>query len=241
MPPNKVMMSIPAGIGAIGSAVSSPNRSLCCVVREGTLWWNDAWRRRRRNTRKKNRRWWFLQQASLYLDWSWRSPSSYRRHGAPLLAFKHTSISKHTMEQVYIVKTRKKLSCIIFISYTKAQRISKLWCLFVAGLDHCTADAEHRRWQRRHIYVAYVPPHAPCPWFGMLAMFRAMAAEVWWVLISTSRFQAFGGLYIVSHALDLLFGCCFLQPTSVGLSWGAKPCFLASESGFMTPLFLPTL
>jgi hypothetical protein len=25
------------------------------------------------------------------------------------------------------------------------------------------------------------------------------------------------------------------------MSWGAKPCFLASESGFMTPLFIPTL
>jgi hypothetical protein len=73
----------------------------------------------------------------------------------------------------------EKLSFVIFISYTsKAQRIGKSWCLFVAGLDHCTADAEHWRRQQRHIYIVYVPPHAPCPWFGMLAMLRAMAAEV---------------------------------------------------------------
>ncbi len=25
------------------------------------------------------------------------------------------------------------------------------------------------------------------------------------------------------------------------MSWGAKPCFSASKSGFMTPLFIPTL
>jgi hypothetical protein len=23
-------------------------------------------------------------------------------------------------------------------------------------------------------YTLYVPPHAPCPWFGLLAIFRAM-------------------------------------------------------------------
>jgi hypothetical protein len=47
-----------------------------------------------------------------------------------------------------------------------------------------------------------------------------MAAEVWRVLISTSRFQGFGGLYFVSQALDLLFGCVFLQPTLVRLCLG---------------------
>ncbi len=67
----------------------------------------------------------------------------------------------------------------MFISYTKAQRIDKLSCLFVAGLDCCTADVERWRQQQQHIYVVYVPPHTPCPWFGMLAMFRVMAAEVW--------------------------------------------------------------
>jgi hypothetical protein len=73
----------------------------------------------------------------------------------------------------------EKLLLIMFISYTKAQGIDESLCLFVAGLDCCTADAEHWRQQQRHIYIIYVPPHAPCSWFGMLAMFRAMAAEVW--------------------------------------------------------------
>jgi hypothetical protein len=101
----------------------------------------------------------------------------------------------------------------MFISYTNAQRIDKLSCLFIAGLDHCTTDAEHWWQQQLHIYVVYVPPHAPCSWFGMPAMFRAMAAEVWWVIVSILRFQVFWGLYFVSQALDLLFGCIFLRTT----------------------------
>jgi hypothetical protein len=66
----------------------------------------------------------------------------------------------------------------MFIPYTKAQRINESSCMFVAGCDGCTADAERWRQQRWHIYIIYVPPHAPCPWFGMSAMFRAMAAKV---------------------------------------------------------------
>jgi hypothetical protein len=66
----------------------------------------------------------------------------------------------------------------MYIPYTKAQRIDELSCMFVASRDGRTADAEHWRRQQRHIYVVYVPPHTPCPWFGMSAMFRAMAAEV---------------------------------------------------------------
>ncbi len=66
----------------------------------------------------------------------------------------------------------------MFIPYTKAQRIDKSSCMFVAGRDGRTPDAEYRWRQRRHIYVVYVSPHTPCPWFGMSAMFRAMAAEV---------------------------------------------------------------
>ncbi len=66
----------------------------------------------------------------------------------------------------------------MFISYTKAQHINKSLCMFVAGRDGRTANAEHWRQQRRHIYIVYVPPHAPCPWLGMSAMFRAMSAEV---------------------------------------------------------------
>ncbi len=69
----------------------------------------------------------------------------------------------------------------MFIPYTKAQRIDKSSWMFVAGRDGRTANAEHQGQQRRHIYVVYVPPHASCPWFGMSAMFRAMAAEVRWV------------------------------------------------------------
>ena len=34
----------------------------------------------------------------------------------PTPGLKHTTTSKHTMEQVYVVKTRKKLSSIMFIS-----------------------------------------------------------------------------------------------------------------------------
>jgi hypothetical protein len=66
----------------------------------------------------------------------------------------------------------------MLIPYTKTQLIDELSCMFVAGHDGPTANAEYWRQQQRHIYVVYVPPHAPCPWFGMSAMFRAMAAEV---------------------------------------------------------------
>jgi hypothetical protein len=56
-------MSIPSGIGAIGSAASTPNWLLCCVVREGTSWGNDAWRRWRQNMRKRSKKWQFLHDA----------------------------------------------------------------------------------------------------------------------------------------------------------------------------------
>ncbi len=61
--PDKVTMSIPSGIGAVGSAASSPNRLLCCVIREGTSWGKDAWWRWRQNRRKKSGRRRFLQHA----------------------------------------------------------------------------------------------------------------------------------------------------------------------------------
>ncbi len=51
----------------------------------------------------------------------------------------------------------------MFISYSQAQRIDESLCLFVAGCDGCTTDAEHQQQQQRHIYVVYVPPHALCP------------------------------------------------------------------------------
>ncbi len=63
--PDKVTMSIPSGIGAVGSAASLPNRLLCCVVREGTLRGKDAWWQWRQNRRKKSRRRQFLQHARL--------------------------------------------------------------------------------------------------------------------------------------------------------------------------------
>ncbi len=108
----------------------------------------------------------------------------------------------------------------MFIPCTKAQRIDESLCMSVAGRDGHTADAEHRRQQQWHIYVVYVTPHSLRPWFGMSAMFRAMAAEVRWVLISTSIFQGFLGPKFVSQALDLLFGCVFFHATWVGLCLG---------------------
>jgi hypothetical protein len=108
----------------------------------------------------------------------------------------------------------------MFVSKSKAWHVDESSCLIIAGCDGHTANAEHWRQQRWHIYIVYVPPHAPCPWFGMSAMFRAMAAKVRWVKISTSSFQVFWDLYFVSHALDLLFGCLFLHATWVGLCLG---------------------
>jgi hypothetical protein len=114
----------------------------------------------------------------------------------------------------------------MFIPYTKAQHIDESSCMFIAGRDGRTANAEHWRQQRQHIYFVYVSSHAPCPWFGMSAMFRAMAAEVRWVLISTSIFQGCLGPKFVSQALDLLFRCGFLRATWVGLCLGVlNPAF----------------
>ncbi len=130
----------------------------------------------------------------------------------------------------------------MFIPYTKAQRINESWCMFVAWRDGRTADAEHRRQQQRHIYVVYVPPHAPCPWFGMSAMFRAMAAEVRWVLISTLIFLGCLGPKFVSQALDTCFlDAFFARYLSGTMSWGLKPCFSAYESRRMTSFFIPYL
>jgi hypothetical protein len=36
-----------------------------------------------------------------------QSPLSYSHHGATLLATKRTTINKHTMQQVLVIKTRK--------------------------------------------------------------------------------------------------------------------------------------
>ena len=61
-------------------------------------WW---WRQNRRNRASRGG---FLHYAMLSIDRRWWSPSSYDRRGGPLLAFKHTTISQHTMQQVSIVK-----------------------------------------------------------------------------------------------------------------------------------------
>ena len=51
----------------------------------------------------------FLIDAISRVDRSWRSTPSYGRHEAPLPAFKHTTISQHTMQQVSIVKLEKTI------------------------------------------------------------------------------------------------------------------------------------
>jgi hypothetical protein len=63
-------------------------------------WWWQTWRNRARRQV-------FLHNAILCINQQWWSPSSYDRYGAPLPAFRHTTISQHTMQQVGIVKTRK--------------------------------------------------------------------------------------------------------------------------------------
>jgi hypothetical protein len=105
---NTLTMSIIVSIGAVGEEASSTNWLFCRVIRAATSLGNDAWWQRRQNRRKKSGRRRFLQQVSSFLDQTWWSPLSYGHHGAPLPAFKHTTISKHTMQQDYIVKTRKK-------------------------------------------------------------------------------------------------------------------------------------
>ncbi len=103
-----LMMSIILGTGSIGAAASSTNWLLCRVFRAGTSLGNDAWRQWRQNRRNRTRRRVFLHDGTSCINGSLRSPLSHGRHGAPLPAFKHTTISKHTMRQDYVVKTRKK-------------------------------------------------------------------------------------------------------------------------------------
>ena len=47
-----------------------------------------------------------------------------------------------------------------------------------ADYDGRTADAEHQRQQRQHIYVVYVSLHGQHTRFAMPAMFGASTAEV---------------------------------------------------------------
>ena len=104
---DEVRKCIMAGIGAVGSAATTPNQSLLRVRRFFTSWGNDALRRWCQRRRNRIRRRLFLQHANLRIDRSWWSPSTYGRHRAPLPAFEHTTINKHTIRQDYVVKTRK--------------------------------------------------------------------------------------------------------------------------------------
>jgi hypothetical protein len=49
----------------------------------------------------------------------------------------------------------------MFISLSKARSVDKLLCLMFAGRVGRTANAEHQRKQRWHIYVVYGPPSQP--------------------------------------------------------------------------------
>jgi hypothetical protein len=177
-PSDKVTMSIIIGIGAIGAAASMPNWLLCCIVWAATTLGNDAWWRWWQSWRNKITILVFLHDGTLCLI-------NHGSHPCPMAAMGHHSWLLSIQQSANILWNRstslklEKISLIMFISYSKAQHIDKLLCLFVVCLDCCISDTEHQQQQQRHIYVVYVPPHAPCPWFGMLAMFRAMAAEVW--------------------------------------------------------------
>ena len=66
--PNEVRESIPVGIGAVGSAASMPNGSLCRVHRFGTSRGNDALRRWCQRRRNRGRRRLFPQHVNSRID-----------------------------------------------------------------------------------------------------------------------------------------------------------------------------
>jgi hypothetical protein len=82
---------------------------LLCIRQLETFWRYYDWRWCRRNWRNRAMRQGFLFDAISCANQSWRSTSSYGRHEAPLPAFKHTTMSQHTMQQISIVKTRKTI------------------------------------------------------------------------------------------------------------------------------------
>jgi hypothetical protein len=88
------------------------------------------------------------------------------------------------------------------------------------GHDGCTANAEHQRQQRRHIYIVYCPPHGWYARFAMLAMFGASAAEVWALLIRSDNFGGLGSATFASQALPHLLIQGFLHFTWVGTGRG---------------------
>ena len=82
-----------------------------------------------------------------------------------------------------------------------------------AGRDGRTADAEHQRQQRRHIYAVYGPPHGWYARFVMLTMWGASAAEVRGLLISSSDFCFFLTCTFLSLAIPHLLIPEFLHAT----------------------------
>ncbi len=108
----------------------------------------------------------------------------------------------------------------MFISLSKARRVDRSSCLMFAGRDDRTANAEHQRQQWRHIYIVYGPPHGRYARFA-LAMFRASAAEVRAIIISSDNFGVFGSVTFASQALPHLLIGEFLHFTWVGTGlWG---------------------
>ncbi len=89
------------------AAAAMPNWLLLCVHRFGTSWRYDVWRWWQQTWRNRARRQGDLLNAISCVNRAWRLTLSYGCHEAPLPAFKHTTISQHTMWQVSIVKTRK--------------------------------------------------------------------------------------------------------------------------------------
>ena len=106
-------------------------------------------------------------------------------------------------------------------SYSKARRISKSSPLMFAGHDGRTGDAEHQRWQRWHIYVIYAPPRDRYAPFAMPAMFGALAAEIWWLPISSHDSGVPGDGMFASQALPHLLIPGFLHMTLLGIGLGA--------------------
>ncbi len=76
------------------------------------MWW--WWRQ---NRRMRSEKWQFLHDANFCIDRSWQSMSSYGCYGVTLLATKHTTINKHTIQKNNIVKTRKKYCYYYFYDY----------------------------------------------------------------------------------------------------------------------------
>ena len=82
-----------------------------------------------------------------------------------------------------------------------------------AGRDGRTADAEHQRQQRMHIYVVYGPPRGRYARFVMPTVWGASAAEVRGLLIRSSDFCFFLTCTFLSLAIPRLLIRGFLHFT----------------------------